>query len=574
MRFARIRAFFPVLLGLLILLQGRQTQSAIPPRASGDGPVKLVQAAHASSGAGGSTSIGVSLPAPPSAGNVLLASVHWAGTAAETYKSISPPTGWTRVDSVNSSNAVGLAVFAKAVEIGDTAGPYTFSTPKNRHAFVAMIDEVSGADVVRPANVWHGATQNGGNSQSIATPPNPTVSKGLVVAYFSQYNGGTANPTGFTPGSGYVLRSATFDTTKEIAAQELAGTTGTSAGRVASATESWQSGRNSSMVAEIVVLAPAPPAVAPGGPTYQGCPMLPPDNPINTDISGYPVDPNSANYINEIMTTPPGRPARQTALWPQFGDGGSHGPQGMPINVVNEAPSHYVSVNYGPTFGDGPWDYNSDRGAFPIPANAGVEQQSYYTMNPPVYSDHHMIVLNTANCGLYEAEGVTQPLQAPWTVAGSAVYDLRSNALRAENAGAVDAAGMPLLPLLIRGNEVQAGAINHAMRFHVDYSAAAHIHPAIHDSAVRDPSGSAWAPPFGLRLRLKASFDFAKLRGHPVSTIIAHALQKYGMLVADNGANGGLGGDASVFWMNATVNNDIRGLDRIKFSDFEVVKTR
>jgi hypothetical protein len=552
-------------LGVLVLVE--------PPAGAGNGTITLVQGAQAASGSGGSDSISVSLPAAPASGDVLLAAVQWADSPAETYKTIQPPTGWSRVDSANSTNYDGVAVFAKAVQSGDPAGPYTFMTPNNYHAFVATLDEVNGADVVRPANVWRGATQNSGYSQSISTGPNPTVSNGLVIAYFDQYNGG-ANPTGFTPGSGYVLRAAAFDSMKEVAAQELVGTTGTTAGSPVTASESWTGGENSSMAAEIVVLAPKPPVVGSGGPTCQGCPVLPPDNPINTDISAYPVDPNSANYINEIMSTPPGQPARITYLWPQFGDGGSYGPQGQPINVVNEQPSQYVDVNYAPSFGDGPYDYNSDRGYFPIPANAAVEQQSYYTMSPPVYSDHHMIVLDAANCGLYEFEGITQPLQAPWNVNGSAVYDLRSDALRPEGWGSVDAAGMPMMPLLVRGDEVQAGAVNHAMRFHVDYSSAGHIHPAIHDAAVPDPSGSQWAPPMGARLRLKASFDFTRLNGYPVSQIIARGLQKYGMFVADNGANGGLSGDTSSYWMNATVNNDINaGLGQIRYSDFEVVQT-
>lgn len=553
-------------LGVLALVE--------PVAGAGNGTVTLVQGAQASSGPGGDTSISVSLPAAPAAGNVLLASVHWADNPSETYKTINPPAGWTRVDSAAATNYDGIAVFAKAVQSGDTAGPYTFTTPNNYHAFVATIDEVNGADVVRPANVWHGAMQNSGYSQSISTAPAPTVSSGLVIAYFGQYNGGTGNPTAFTPSAGYTLRVSAFDAMREVAAQELVGTTGTTAGSNVTVSESWQNGYNSSMVAEIVVLAPKPPAVAAGGPVFQGCPVLPPGNPINTDISGYPVDPNSANYIAEIMSTPPGQPARITTLWPQFGDGGSYGPQGQPINVVNEQPSQYAEVNYAPSFGDGPYDYNSDRGALPIPANAAVEQQSYFTMSPPVYSDHHMIVLNTANCGLYEAEGVTEPLHAPWNLNGSAVYDLRSNALRPEGWGSVDAAGMPMMPLLVRGDEVQAGAVNHAMRFHVDYSSAGHIHPAIHDAATPDPSGSQWAPPMGARLRLKANFDFSKLNGYPVSQIIARGLQKYGMFVADNGANGGLSGDASSYWMNPTVNNDINaGLGQIQYSDFEVVQT-
>jgi hypothetical protein len=115
------------------------------------------------------------------------------------------------------------------------------------------------------------------------------------------------------------------------------------------------------------------------------------------------------------------------------------------------------------------------------------------------------------------------------------------------------------------------------MRFHVDYSAAAHIHPAVHDASggqYVDPSGSPWAPPMGLRLRLKASYDMTKLNGYPSSQIIARALQKYGMYVADNGANGGLSGLSDSYIDTTTVSNDVNGgLNKIDLRDFEVVQT-
>ncbi|MEA2665866.1 MAG: hypothetical protein QOI11_2810, partial [Candidatus Eremiobacteraeota bacterium] len=426
--------------GVLVLLEA--------PVGVGNGSVSLVQGARAATATGGATSISVSLPAAPATGNVLLASVHWADYTAETYDTFQTPPGWTRVDSVNDIPADGIAVFAKAVQSGDTAGPYTFATPNDLHPFVATLDEVSGADVVRPANVWFGAQQEGGSSQSISTNPNPTVGNGLAIAYFNQYNGGSHNPTGFAPSSGYVLRASMFDADKELAVQELVGTTGTTAYGTVTASESWQNGANSSMVAEIVVLAPKPPAVASGGPTYQSCPLFSPGNPINTDVSAYPVDPNSANYITEMTTDYPSDPStghpRRTTLYPEFGNDPMAGPQGTPINVVSSLPSQYAA------FTDSVYGYFSDHGAVPIPNGARIEKQQYYgTSNA---TDHHMSVLNTANCGLYEFYYVDQP-QAPWSAAANDVWNLGSDVIRPEGWGTTDAAGLPYFPLLVRGDE-------------------------------------------------------------------------------------------------------------------------
>ena len=530
-----------------------------PAVGAGNGTITLVQGAQASSSNASATSISVSLPSAPATGDVLLASVHWGLNNDETYASIQAPAGWTHVDAVGTTGYDGIAVFTKAVESGEAGGPYTFSTPNSPHALVATVDEVNGADVVRPANVWHGATQGSGYSMSVSTHASPTVDNGLAVAFFDQYNNGTANPTGFTAGSGYTVRATAFDGSRNIAAQEIVGTAGTTSGTGVTASESWQNGENSTMAAEIVVLAPKPPVVGSGGPTYQGCPILPPDNPMNTDISSYSLDPNSANYIAEMS-------AGGATLSPQFGSQGGRGPQGVPINVVNEQPSQYVTLNYQ----SGGGDYMSDHGDFAIPSSPQIEQQSYYASNS--YSDHHMIVLNTSNCASYEMFAVAQP-NAPWTVYGSQIIDLRSDALLPEEWGGMDAAGLPYLPMLIREDELMAGAITHAMAVHVQYSANAHIHPAVHEAAQADPNSS-WAPPMGLRLRLKSSYDMSKLNGYPYSQTVARALQKYGMYVMDNGAPGYLEGNTGTNIDGTTISSDVAyGLGQIKFSDFEVVYT-
>ena len=126
----------------------------------------------------------------------------------------------------------------------------------------------------------------------------------------------------------------------------------------------------------------------------------------------------------------------------------------------------------------------------------------------------------------------------------------------------------------MRYEEVAAGEIKHAVRFTMVSSQKAYIHPAVHyASSKTDPN----LPPMGLRVRLKASFDISGFAPHP--KVVATALKKYGMLMADNGSNWYISGDGDNGW-----NNDIGGsrtemdamlgdLGKIHGSDFEVVKT-
>ncbi len=151
-----------------------------------------------------------------------------------------------------------------------------------------------------------------------------------------------------------------------------------------------------------------------------------------------------------------------------------------------------------------------------------------------------------------------------WRAGSGAVWNLRSNALRPRGWTSADAAGLPILPGLVRYDEVAAGAINHAIRFTVSRTQRAYIWPARHQaSSVTDPS----APPMGLRLRLKANVDISRFS--PANRIILTALKRYGMIVADNGSNWYLSGAPDDRWSN----DDLHALGAIPGSDFEVVNT-
>jgi hypothetical protein len=150
-----------------------------------------------------------------------------------------------------------------------------------------------------------------------------------------------------------------------------------------------------------------------------------------------------------------------------------------------------------------------------------------------------------------------------WTCASGAVFDLSSNALRPDTWTSADAAGLPILPGLVRYDEVASGVINHALRFTVDESQNGFIHPATHQAGVNNPAD----PPMGLRLRLKASLDLSPFHGE--SLVILTALKKYGMLLADNGSSWYISGSTDTRWND----NDLNQLKTVPGSAFEAVQT-
>jgi hypothetical protein len=276
-------------------------------------------------------------------------------------------------------------------------------------------------------------------------------------------------------------------------------------------------------------------------PVVGGCQIFPADNWWNTDISQYPVDPKSSQYIAAL----PGN------LHPDFG----HNPDyGIPFNIV---PSTQKKVPV--TFG---YASQSNKGPYPIPPNAEIEGGRHAT------GDRHVLVLQQGVCKLYEM-WEAYPLDGgkKWKAGSGALFHLNSNKLRPNGWTSADAAGLPILPALVKCAEVKAGVINHALRVTFDQTQMGYIHPATHyASDSRDPS----LPPMGLRLRMKASYDIAGITGQAL--VVAVAMKTYGMFVADNGSNWyfqGQGGKAASCWNN----NDLDQLKNVPGSAFEVVKT-
>jgi hypothetical protein len=143
------------------------------------------------------------------------------------------------------------------------------------------------------------------------------------------------------------------------------------------------------------------------------------------------------------------------------------------------------------------------------------------------------------------------------------VFDLGSNALRPDTWTSTDQAGLPVLPGLVRYDEIQSGVITHALRFTVAETQQAFIHPATHYGGSTNTSD----PPMGLRLRLKADFNLTPFHGDAL--IILTALKRYGMFVADTGTSWFITGATDARWDDA----DLNQLKTVPGTAFEAVET-
>lgn len=257
-----------------------------------------------------------------------------------------------------------------------------------------------------------------------------------------------------------------------------------------------------------------------------------------------PVDPNSANLIAGI--------GLNTGLHPDFGTVYNGAPNGIPYVVVSGTQPR-VAISY-TEFGD-----ESDPGPYPVPATAPIEG------GPNSTGDRHVLVIDRDNWKLYEL-GYAFPINngASWEANCGAIFDLNSNALRPAGWTSADAAGLPIFPGLVRYDEVfEQGEIAHALRFTVQNSRRAYVHPARHWAST-NPNPN--LPPMGMRVRLKASFDISGFS--PAMQVILRAMKKYGMMVADNGSNWYISGAPDPRWND----NELNSLKTIRGSSFEVVQ--
>jgi len=273
-------------------------------------------------------------------------------------------------------------------------------------------------------------------------------------------------------------------------------------------------------------------------------PSLPTEAAWNQDISKAPRDPRSNAYIAYLNSQ------GADHLHPDFGSPRAYG---IPYAVVG-AGQPKLPINY-TAYGE-----ESDPGPFPVPARAPVEGGSRSD------GDRHVLVVDRDACRLYElyrAFYVSKP-RPHWNADSGAEWDLRSAARRPEGWTSADAAGLPIFPGLVRYDEVAAGSLDHAIRVTFESTRDAWVHPASHCAGdTANPS----APPMGLRLRLKAGYGLGNFSG--AARVIATAMKRYGLIVADNGSNWFFSGSSDRRWDDENLGQ----LKRIPGSAFEVVKS-
>jgi len=278
----------------------------------------------------------------------------------------------------------------------------------------------------------------------------------------------------------------------------------------------------------------------PGAPN---CPVFPATNWWNLRVDRLPVARDSARIVASIGV--------DDHLHADFGSGlWEGGPIGIPVTVVGGTQAK--------TRVDFEYADESDSGPYPIPANVAIEG------GRAADGDRHAIVVDRDACRLYELFALRPKPGGGWRAGSGAIWDLRSNRLRRAGWTSADAAGLPILPGLARYDEVARGRIDHALRFTVQRTRRAFVHPARHfASDLTDPS----LPPMGLRLRLKQDYPIAGFP--PQARVVLRALQEYGMMVADNGSDWFVSGAPHPKWSN----DQLHTLHRVPGSAFEVVDT-
>jgi hypothetical protein len=272
------------------------------------------------------------------------------------------------------------------------------------------------------------------------------------------------------------------------------------------------------------------------------CRAFPASNFWNTDIRSLPVSPLSASWLSHMST---GR-----NLHPDFGPSYGDGPDyGIPVTVVGR---HHRKVRVR-------FDYaaESNRVRYPLGRDTKIEGGRNSA------GDKHAIVVQKYRCRLYETWN-TRVRHGHWRAGSGAVWSLGSNRLRPDGWTSADAAGLPILPGLLRWNEVKAGRVAHAIRFTTAVTSRHHLWPARHDAG----STNSWAyPPMGARFRMKASFDASSFG--PRARVIITAMKNYGLVLADNGSPWFFTGERNRNWPA----NLVEELKRIPASAFEAVDT-
>lgn len=341
---------------------------------------------------------------------------------------------------------------------------------------------------------------------------------------------------------------------------------------------------------------PAPPPAPGAAPQVGGCDVFPATAVFNTridDAQRFPVHASSATWIASIGST--------RAFHPDWGRSENQQQPdsyyGIPYNVVDgssaaTATTAWPTVAFNPTdpragSGDGVPDesdcavpaaspsgvaYTLTRNCaplaatdrrFPFPLDNLLKAEGGACNDARTCGDRHVLVVEQGSCRLWESYASYQ-LGGQWYSYATAAWDLKSHAMRPDTWTSADAAGLPILPLLAKAAEADAGEIGHALRVTLRDSvmARAYVWPARHRAGSDTPGGV----PFGAVMRLKAGF-MPPASWSAQAKAVALAMQRYGLYVADIGSDLYVQGEPSALWQDATISN----LKTLRASDFEFV---
>ena len=282
-------------------------------------------------------------------------------------------------------------------------------------------------------------------------------------------------------------------------------------------------------------------STAPGA--VGGCRVFPANNWWHADVSKLPVHRRSSQWLSHMSTS--GR-----RLHPDFGPSYGDGPDyGIPVTVVRGDHAK-VAVRF--EYAD-----ESDRVGYPFGADTRIEG------GRDSGGDMHAVVVDRDRCRLYETWRTTVR-DGRWSAGSGATWSLGSNRLRPDGWTSADAAGLPILPGLLRWREVRLGKVDHAIRFTTDVTSRWHVWPARHDAGSRDSHAY---PPMGARFRMRAAYDVSSYSAH--ARVVLRAMKRHGLVLADNGSPWFFQGEQNAGWPEGLVEE----LKRIPASAFVAVDT-
>lgn len=303
-------------------------------------------------------------------------------------------------------------------------------------------------------------------------------------------------------------------------------------------------------------------AVIPGsGPQLAGCPLLPDNHIFNTPIDSLPVHGSSAAFIATIGGT-----VRLHLDLGQQTDQAQADYYGIPHNIVAGDDLTWPQVAFTSPDSSLDWDplpeadcANSSKQLvrpctsgtpyLPIPPNVLVEGGINTDAGHQPGADHHILVLDSDSCWLWETYHSYKP-GGTWEIFGAAAFDLSSNDLHPDTWTSADAAGFPILPLLLRAEEASSGEIRHALRFTILTSKirGSYTWPATHEASSQTSTSM---PEYGQLFRLKASFQIPASYTTQSKAILT-AMKTYGMYIADGGSSMYVSGQPSALWEDNT----------------------